>query len=58
MGLAAALERARWSLHDCGAVGSAAAWGCACATYAAPPSRRGWIRGGRATIEMAGELFA
>jgi hypothetical protein len=45
-------EMCEVELHDCGAAGSAAAWGGACATYAAPPSRRGWIRGGRGTVVL------
>ncbi len=44
--LTEACNGARWSLRDCGAGGSAAAWGGARAKFAAPPSRRGWIRGG------------
>ena len=51
---AEALERARWSLRDCGAVGRAAAWSGACATFAAPPSRRRWIRGVRGTVVVVG----
>ena len=52
--LTEALERARWSLHDCGAAGRSAAWGGACATYAAPPARRGGIRGVRGTVVLVG----
>ena len=55
--LAVALERARWSLHDCGAAGSAAAWSGARATFAAPPSRRRWIHGVRGRLSWLVNCF-